>query len=148
MIAGIQTHGERLNVHPHTHARMTCGAFTEAGAFIPLTAFDADALLHAWGRVGLLAQGANALRITIGFRDNLMTTFARISAPGAATQRTTAVPIKELARTGNARNAQKLTRADNAAHELAEITTKVVNWWRRRESNPRPRIHQTRPLRA
>lgn len=35
-------------VHPHIHALVTCGAFTEAGEFVPLPAFDAQALLHTW----------------------------------------------------------------------------------------------------
>jgi hypothetical protein len=48
MIAGIQTHGELVNWHPHIHALVTCGAFTETGEFAPLPAFDAPALLHAW----------------------------------------------------------------------------------------------------
>jgi len=48
MITGIQTHGELLHWHPHLHALVTCGGFTEAGEFVPLPAFDADLLLHAW----------------------------------------------------------------------------------------------------
>ncbi len=48
MITGIHTQGQLLHWHPHLHALVTCGAFTPDGEFVPLPAFDADALLHAW----------------------------------------------------------------------------------------------------
>ena len=44
MITGIQTHGEVLHWHPHLHVLVTCGAFTPTGEFLPLPAFDVDAL--------------------------------------------------------------------------------------------------------
>ena len=38
---------EWVNWQPHFHARVICGAFTEAGEFPAPTACDAQALLHA-----------------------------------------------------------------------------------------------------
>jgi len=48
MIAGIQTHGELLHWHPHLHALVTCGAFTDQGDFLELPEFDMDSLLLTW----------------------------------------------------------------------------------------------------
>ena len=51
MIAAIQTHGELLHWHPHTHVLITSGAFTADGDFLELPEFDMKRLLIAWQEV-------------------------------------------------------------------------------------------------
>jgi hypothetical protein len=48
MIAAMQTHGELLHFHPHLHALVTCGAFTDDGTFLDVPAFDEDRMLALW----------------------------------------------------------------------------------------------------
>ncbi len=48
VIAGIQTFGELIHVHPHVHAIATDGAFTPDGTFICLPKIDTQRLLSTW----------------------------------------------------------------------------------------------------
>jgi hypothetical protein len=48
MIAAIQTFGELVHWHPHLHALVTCGAFTEGGEFLEVPEFDMERLETAW----------------------------------------------------------------------------------------------------
>ena len=48
MVAGLQTHGELVNYHPHIHALVTCGAFTEDGSFLETPGFDEERMLALW----------------------------------------------------------------------------------------------------
>ncbi len=48
MIAAMQTSGELLNWHPHIHALVTCGAFTEDGTFLEVQEFDEERMLALW----------------------------------------------------------------------------------------------------
>ena len=45
MIAGMQTHGELMNFHPHIHALATCGGYNAAGGVLQLPEFDRDRML-------------------------------------------------------------------------------------------------------
>ncbi len=60
MIAAIQTFGELVHWHPHIHALVTCGAFTEGGEFLEVPEFDMERLETAWQEAVFalyLAQG-------------------------------------------------------------------------------------------
>ena len=48
MIAGLQSHGELLHWHPHTHALVTCGAFTKDREFLEVAELDAERVLQLW----------------------------------------------------------------------------------------------------
>jgi hypothetical protein len=48
MIATLQTAGELLNWHPHIHALVTCGAFTEDSTFLDIPEFNEERMQALW----------------------------------------------------------------------------------------------------
>lgn len=48
MIGGIQTFGELIHYHPHIHAIITDGVFTQDGTFIPLPDIAVEPFLTVW----------------------------------------------------------------------------------------------------
>ena len=48
MIAAVQTFGELVHFHPHVHAVVTDGAFTNDGGFIPLPEIAIEPFLKLW----------------------------------------------------------------------------------------------------
>ncbi len=48
MIAGIQTFGDIINFHPHTHALVPDGVFLESGTFIKVDRIPAERFLKKW----------------------------------------------------------------------------------------------------
>ena len=48
MIAAVQTFGELAHFHPHVHAVVTDGAFTNDGGFIPLPEIAVEPFLKLW----------------------------------------------------------------------------------------------------
>jgi hypothetical protein len=48
MIAGIQTFGQLVHYHPHVHAIVTDGCFSQDGTFVCLPKVDTNRLLRVW----------------------------------------------------------------------------------------------------
>jgi hypothetical protein len=72
MIAAVQTFGELVHFHPHVHAVVTDGAFTNDGGFIPLPEIAVEPFLKLWEHkifALLLKEG----KITQDVVDNMKT---------------------------------------------------------------------------
>jgi hypothetical protein len=48
MICGIQTFGQLVHYHPHIHAIVTDGCFSQDGTFVCLPKIASDRLLRVW----------------------------------------------------------------------------------------------------